>query len=333
MTRENMLTMLREMGKSTCTEGECEVDTLQNIGADYGITGNIVQIEGTYLITLKFFDSRQGALLGTVKVEAETKRKLIADVETAAARLTTEALKSRAAAATAAPAPTPAPAPAAAAPVAPVAATAAPATKAACRPLERAECEKFCASDSAQSCGSLGNLYETGRDGSPVDRARAIKTYTRGCELVDAYSCDRLGVLVGHGLAGPTDVNRAFTLYKRACDAGSGTGCTHLASAYRRGVGTTASNPSAVAALRRACELDVDECEDSGIDLAKLGAHAFAEAAWHRACEAEYTDSCWLLHKSLRAGKSGAPDDAKARAVAQTACDFGLKWGCTAVER
>ena len=60
MTRESMVTMLRQMGKKDCQEGECEIDTLQNIGADYGMTGTVVVMDGAYIVTLKLFDAAGG---------------------------------------------------------------------------------------------------------------------------------------------------------------------------------------------------------------------------------------------------------------------------------
>jgi len=45
MTRENMMVLLRDMGKKECGEGDCEVETARNIGADYVISGKVVRIE------------------------------------------------------------------------------------------------------------------------------------------------------------------------------------------------------------------------------------------------------------------------------------------------
>jgi TolB-like protein len=85
MTRESMLTVLRQMGVKDCQEGECEVDTLQNIGADYGLTGKVTRIEGTFLVTMKLFDARTGNLLETAKVRSEKKLELVDMVEKEAA--------------------------------------------------------------------------------------------------------------------------------------------------------------------------------------------------------------------------------------------------------
>ena len=62
-TRENQALIIRDMGACE-EEGICEVDTLQNIGADYGITGNVTQIEGTYICTLNLYDVTKGNVMG-----------------------------------------------------------------------------------------------------------------------------------------------------------------------------------------------------------------------------------------------------------------------------
>ena len=54
LTRENMLSVLKDQEKdATCFEGSCEVEIGRNIGADYIISGQVVQIEGTYLYSVK----------------------------------------------------------------------------------------------------------------------------------------------------------------------------------------------------------------------------------------------------------------------------------------
>lgn len=64
MTRESMMGILNDMGKdASCLEGECEVEIARNIGADYLITGDVLLVEGTYLLTLKLHDSVSGNML------------------------------------------------------------------------------------------------------------------------------------------------------------------------------------------------------------------------------------------------------------------------------
>jgi len=53
MTRENMLVLLKEMGKKECTEGDCEVETARNIGADFVVSGSVVRTAATLVVALK----------------------------------------------------------------------------------------------------------------------------------------------------------------------------------------------------------------------------------------------------------------------------------------
>jgi TolB-like protein len=72
MTRENMMVLLREMGKSECAEGECEVETGRNIGAQFVISGSVVHIEGAYVVGLKLHETQQGDLLASETIQAKT---------------------------------------------------------------------------------------------------------------------------------------------------------------------------------------------------------------------------------------------------------------------
>jgi TPR repeat protein len=72
MTRESMLMMLNDMGiDPTCIEGECEVETARNIGADYVISATLLKLEGVWILSAKLHESEGGDLLATEKVEAK----------------------------------------------------------------------------------------------------------------------------------------------------------------------------------------------------------------------------------------------------------------------
>ena len=77
MTRENMAAMLKEMGKTDCSEGDCEVETARNIGADYVLSGEIARIEGTYVVVLKLHACDDGRLLSTATARGKTQLDLI----------------------------------------------------------------------------------------------------------------------------------------------------------------------------------------------------------------------------------------------------------------
>jgi hypothetical protein len=77
MTRENMLVLLKDMGKQDCAEGECEVETARNIGADYVVSGKVVRMERIYFITLKLHETKLGSLRGTDTIEGASPVELL----------------------------------------------------------------------------------------------------------------------------------------------------------------------------------------------------------------------------------------------------------------
>ena len=91
MTRENMQVLLRDMGKQECGEGDCEVETARNIGADYVISGKVVRIEQLYIVTLKLHETRGGSLLGTETVEGASQVELMRSLREHGRQLTSAA--------------------------------------------------------------------------------------------------------------------------------------------------------------------------------------------------------------------------------------------------
>jgi TolB-like protein len=77
MTRENMMVLLREMGRKDCTEGDCEVETARNIGADFVVSGSVARVEQAYVVTLKLHETKGGSLLGTEMVQARSQLDLL----------------------------------------------------------------------------------------------------------------------------------------------------------------------------------------------------------------------------------------------------------------
>jgi TolB-like protein len=73
MTRENMLVLLKEMGKKDCSEGDCEVETARNIGADFVVSASVVVIDDEFVVTLKLHETKNGSLLATDRVNAKRK--------------------------------------------------------------------------------------------------------------------------------------------------------------------------------------------------------------------------------------------------------------------
>jgi len=71
MTRENMMMLLKEMGKKECSEGDCEVETARNIGADFVVSGSVVKIDDAFVVTLKLHETKEGNLLATNQIDAK----------------------------------------------------------------------------------------------------------------------------------------------------------------------------------------------------------------------------------------------------------------------
>jgi formylglycine-generating enzyme len=71
MTRESIAAILGDMGLDVaCIEGQCEVETARNLRAAYVVSGGIVSIEGTLLLSVKLHDAGSGSLLGTDRLRA-----------------------------------------------------------------------------------------------------------------------------------------------------------------------------------------------------------------------------------------------------------------------
>lgn len=65
MTRENIGTMLENMGRSlaTCDISGCAVDILRELNADYGVVGDVTKIGNRLVLQLQIYDVKTGGLL------------------------------------------------------------------------------------------------------------------------------------------------------------------------------------------------------------------------------------------------------------------------------
>ena len=93
MTRENMMSILKEMGKGIeeCT-GECEVEIARNIGADYVVSGEVYLIEDQYILSLKMHDTQAGNLLGREEAKGNKITELLDETTIAATKLVSSSL-------------------------------------------------------------------------------------------------------------------------------------------------------------------------------------------------------------------------------------------------
>jgi hypothetical protein len=93
MTRENMLVLLRDMGKKECGEGDCEVETARNLGADFVVSGRVVRMERLYVVTLKLHETKGGTLLGTTTAEGASQVDVLRLLRERGRRLVSEGLR------------------------------------------------------------------------------------------------------------------------------------------------------------------------------------------------------------------------------------------------
>jgi len=70
MTRDNMLVLIDAAQGQCVREGECEVETFRNIGADQGVAGEVVKLGGMLRLTLHAYDAKSGGLLATAEAAA-----------------------------------------------------------------------------------------------------------------------------------------------------------------------------------------------------------------------------------------------------------------------
>ena len=87
MTRENMLVLIDASAGHCVREGECDVETGRNIGADRVVSGEVVRFGGSLRLTLALYDTHSGRLLRTAEAAAPDERGLADGLPGAVARL------------------------------------------------------------------------------------------------------------------------------------------------------------------------------------------------------------------------------------------------------
>ena len=75
-TRENLTQILSD-NEVECVEGQCEVETGRNIGADYIISGNVLRRGSELKLVLKFHDTSSAKLMAIEQVTSGSTRGLI----------------------------------------------------------------------------------------------------------------------------------------------------------------------------------------------------------------------------------------------------------------
>lgn len=95
ISRENQAVLLGEMGQQCIDDGACEVEIARNLQAAFVVSGELVELEGVLLLTLKVHETQKGALLATTTIRADRQLDLVDGVRPAAESIVREALLSR----------------------------------------------------------------------------------------------------------------------------------------------------------------------------------------------------------------------------------------------
>jgi len=119
----------------------------------------------------------------------------------------------------------------------------------------------------ARGCTLLGRRYLDGLDGAEKSVDMAATMFSLGCELGDAESCRRVGMMTARGKGVPRDSSAARLYLTDACAWDDYTGCRELADLLKKD-----DLEKAVNAAQRGCDLgDEASCKKQKVLVWKLG--------------------------------------------------------------
>ena len=91
--------------------------------------------------------------------------------------------------------------------------------------------------------------------GVPQDYSKAVKYYSKGCELQDGKACRLLGAMYDNGQGVTQDHARAAEYYSKGCQLQDGGACYGLGTLYGAGQGVPYDPARAMDYLDKACKL------------------------------------------------------------------------------
>lgn len=201
--------------------------------------------------------------------------------------------------------------------------------------LARVEAEHTCLGGQADACFQVGVLFYYGRDSFPRDRARASRSFVRGCDLGDARACNNVGDALAYGDGVGRDVEGAAAAFLKACRLGEALGCANLGYMAEYGEGIARDVARARALYRQACRagdtygclhVELLAAEDAGAPREPMRALAH----WLRACErGRDARACAFAGVMYEDGPDGvARDETKSLQAMARACELGENRAC-----
>lgn len=201
--------------------------------------------------------------------------------------------------------------------------------------LVRVEAERACLGGQADVCFQVGVFFYYGREAFLRDRAKASRSFARGCDLGDARACNNVGDGLAYGDGVNRDVESAAAAYSKACRLGEPLGCANLGYMAEHGEGVPRDVARARTLYRQACRagdvygclhVDMLAAEDAGAPREPLRALAH----WRLACEAGRNPrACAFVGVLYEDGPVGlARDEAKSLQAMSRACELGESRAC-----
>jgi uncharacterized protein len=113
-----------------------------------------------------------------------------------------------------------------------------------------------CGRGEADACTFVGHAYTRyGEHVVPVDEAKALVNFDRGCSLGSDSGCFCAALSYQRGEGVPRDVGTAIERYRRACELGHGDSCLALSSIYEHGDGVAKDEKEAKRYWDRGCQV------------------------------------------------------------------------------
>jgi hypothetical protein len=160
-----------------------------------------------------------------------------------------------------------------------------------------------CELNEMRSCNWLASEFESGKDVAR-DLPRSVALHERACTLGDALGCSSAA-----GMLERNDTARAVALYVRACDLDDPGACFVAARLLAAGEGMVADRERALALFSRACNDGMAPACSRAASLSPTEAEAFRHRACvlgaEEECQADRDPGAHLLHWELEADSDG----------------------------
>lgn len=201
-----------------------------------------------------------------------------------------------------------------------------------CNYGDPADCTTQCEKHDAESCVSLGLMYDNARNVGK-DSVRAASLFKRACDGRSVRGCTFLGIMYAEGTGVAKDEARALSLYVQACDGGDPGGCSELGVLYNLGRGVAKDDVRALSLYKQACGGgNPGGCSNLGV-MYNMGTgvgkdDVRAVSLFKQGCDGYFAMGCSNLGEMYSTGSGVGKDDVRAASLFKQSCDGREMMGC-----